>query len=154
MRDSDGAPLRRARVTLRPLEAGTPALASDADDKGAFEIRDIPRGTYSLTAQRDGYLDTSIFLRGTLRMPPRFSIDCRSDDFRVTFRLKPWATLAGKIRFNDGDPAVAVPVQIYREYHLRGRHGFTAVAKRGDRRSWRLPRLRSGARIVLRGRGV
>ena len=72
VRDSDGAPLRRAQVTLRPLEAGGPALGTDTDDKGNFEIRDIPRGSYSLSAQRDGYLSTSIFLRGTLRMPPQF----------------------------------------------------------------------------------
>jgi carboxypeptidase family protein len=144
VRDSDGAPLRRARVVLRPLEAGTPALGADADDKGAFEIRDIPRGSYSLTAQRDGYLETSTFLRGTLRMPPRFSIDTGQAISGVTFRLKPWATLAGKIRFNDGDPAVAVPVQLYREYHQRGRHGFTAVRSaltddHGDYRLYDLP---------------
>ncbi len=150
VRDSDGAPLRRARVVLRPLEAGTTALASDADDKGAFEIRDIPRGSYSLTAQRDGYLDTSTFLRGALRMPPRFSIDAGQTISDVTFRLKPWATLAGRIRFNDGDPAVAVPVQIYREYHLRGRHGFTAVrsALTDDHGEYRLYDLPPGSYYV------
>jgi len=127
VRDADGAPLRRAHVTLRPLEAGSPALGADADDKGSFEIRDIPRGSYSLTAQRDGYLSTSIFLRGTLRMPPQFFLAAGQTISQVTFRLKPWATLAGKVRFNDGDPAIAVPVELYREYHIRGRHGFTAV---------------------------
>ncbi|HEY2844213.1 MAG TPA: carboxypeptidase-like regulatory domain-containing protein [Bryobacteraceae bacterium] len=127
VRESDGAPLRRAHVVLRPLEAGIPALGADADDKGSFEIREIPRGTYSLTAQRDGYLGTSIFFRGAARMPPQFSIAAGQTISQVTFRLKPWATLAGKVRFNDGDPAVGVPVQLYREYHVRGRHGFTAV---------------------------
>jgi Carboxypeptidase regulatory-like domain len=150
LRDSDGAPLRRARVVLRPLEAGTPAMGADADDKGAFEIRDIPRGTYSLTAQRDGYLETSIFLRGTLRMPPRFSIRAGQVISQVTFRLKSWATLAGKIRFNDGDPAVAVPVQVYREYHVRGRHGFTAVrgAMTDDHGDYRLYDLAPGSYYV------
>ena len=127
LRDSDGAPLRRAHVTLRPLEAGGPALGADADDKGSFEIRDIPRGSYSLSAQRDGYLGTSVFLRGTLRMPQQFFLAAGQTISQVTFRLKPWATLAGKVRFNDGDPAIAVPVELYREYHVRGRHGFTAV---------------------------
>jgi hypothetical protein len=112
LRDSDGAPLRRNRLVLRPLEAGTPALGADTDDKGAFEIRDIPRGSYSLTAQRDGYLDSSVFSRGTLRMPSSFFIGAGQVVSRVTFRLNPWATLAGKVRFNDGDPAVAIPVQV------------------------------------------
>jgi len=150
LRDSDGAPLRRARVVLRPLEAGTPALGADANDKGAFEIRNIPRGTYSLTAQRDGYLETSIFLRGTLRMPQRFFIGPGQMISGVTFRLKPWATLAGKIWFNDGDPAVAVPVQLYREYHQRGRHGFTAVRSTvtDDHGDYRLYNLAPGSYYV------
>src|SRR6476646_2160480 len=87
LRDSDGAPLRRARVLLRPLEAGAPALGADTDDKGAFEIRGIPRGAYSLTAQRDGYLDTSVFSRGTLRMPSAFFIGAGQAITRLTFRL-------------------------------------------------------------------
>jgi len=150
LRDADGAPMRRARVVLRPLESGTPALGADANDKGAFEIRDIPRGTYSLTAQRDGYLETSVFLRGTLRMPPRFFIGPGQVVSGVTFRLKPWATLAGKIRFNDGDPAVAVPVQLYREYHQRGRHGFTAVRSTvtDDHGDYRLYDLAPGSYYV------
>jgi hypothetical protein len=149
LRDSDGTPLRRAHVVLQPLEAGTPALGADADEKGTFEIRDIPRGTYSLSAQRDGYLETSVFLRGTLRMPARFSIAGQSIS-QVTFRLKPWATLAGKIRFHDGDPAVGVPVQLYREYHLRGRHGFTAVrgAPTDDHGDYRIYGLAPGSYYV------
>jgi hypothetical protein len=150
LRDSDGAPLRRARVVLRPLEAGTPALGAEADDKGAFEIRDIPRGSYSLSAQRDGYLDTSVFLRGTLRMPSSFFIGAGQVISRVTFRLKPWATLAGKVRFNDGDPAVAVPVQVYREYHVRGRREFTAVrsATTDDHGDYRLYDLAPGSYFI------
>ena len=150
LRDSDRTPLRRARVVLRPLEAGTPALGAEADDQGAFEIRDIPRGSYSLTAQRDGYLDSSDSLRGTLRMPSSFFVSAGQVISRITFRLKPWATLAGKVRFNDGDPAVAVPVQVYREYHVRGRHGFTAVrgATTDDHGDYRLYDLAPGSYYV------
>jgi hypothetical protein len=150
LRDSDGAPLSRARVVLRPLEAGAPTLGAAADDKGVFELRNIPRGAYSLTAQRDGYLETSIFVRGILRMPPRFFIDSGQVISQATFRLKPWATLAGKVRFNDGDPAVGVPVQLYREYHLRGRHGFTAVrnALTDDQGDYRIYGLAPGSYYV------
>jgi hypothetical protein len=85
-----------------------------------------------------------------MRMPPRFSIGAGQSISQVTFRLKPWATLAGRIRFNDGDPAVAVPVQLYREYHLRGRHGFTAVrgAMTDDHGDYRLYDLAPGSYYV------
>src|SRR5690242_8864384 len=72
--DSDGAPLRRARVTLQPLETGMQAVGAEADDKGYFSLRDIAPGTYSITAQRDGYLTTTTAMRGSLRMPARFSL--------------------------------------------------------------------------------
>src|SRR5258708_6403154 len=63
-------PLRRAHVVLRPIEAGRTTIGVEADDKGAFVVRDITPGRYSLIAQRDGYLATSTCLRGALRMPP------------------------------------------------------------------------------------
>ena len=66
--DFDSAPLRRARVTLNGLEAGLTSITVDADDKGAFVIRNIAAGEYSLVARRDGYLENSVSLRGGLRI--------------------------------------------------------------------------------------
>ena len=40
-------------MVLQPLQAGTPAIGVDADEKGNFEIREIAAGNYSLVAQRD-----------------------------------------------------------------------------------------------------
>jgi protocatechuate 3,4-dioxygenase beta subunit len=70
--DLDGRGLRRAHVVLRPIDAGLPAVGTDADEQGEFELRDIAPGRYTLTADRDGFLPSSVFLRGTLRMPVSF----------------------------------------------------------------------------------
>src|SRR4030095_10237580 len=100
------------------------ALGVETDDRGRFEIRDIPVGNYSLTAQRDGYLPSSTFRRGAFRIPRRFYLARGERLTNLGFRLGPWSVLAGKVRFEDGDPAVNVRVDLYQQYHSRGRHGF------------------------------
>jgi hypothetical protein len=54
-----GQPLRRAHVTLRPLQAGLSATGAEADERGNFVLRRIPAGLYSLIAERDGYLPSA-----------------------------------------------------------------------------------------------
>src|SRR6266853_2997864 len=148
--DFDGSPLRRARVTLEALEAGLTSITVEADDKGAFAIRNIAAGEYSLVARRDGYLDTSVSLRGALRMPRSFTLGTDQKLTDITFRLRPWATLSGKIRYDDGDPAVGVRVELYRETHLRGRSQFRLAASTptNDRGEYRVYGLAPGAYYV------
>jgi hypothetical protein len=73
-------PLRRAHLTLRPMEAGISTIGSDADDKGTFSIQQIVPGRYMLVAERDGYLPSSTCLRGALRMPPVITIGAGAVD--------------------------------------------------------------------------
>jgi Carboxypeptidase regulatory-like domain len=148
--DLDEHPLRRAHVTLRPTEAGLTSVGAEADDKGNFDLRDIPAGRYSLIAERDGYLATSVCLKGALRMPPVFSIGAGQSIRNLTFRLRPWAVITGKIRFEDGDPAVRVAVAAYREYHVRGRHGYSIMASAAtdDHGEYRMHGLQPGSYLV------
>ncbi|MEO8097879.1 MAG: carboxypeptidase-like regulatory domain-containing protein [Acidobacteriota bacterium] len=148
--DANGLPLRRTQVILSPLEAGRPALGTQTDDRGNFVLRDIEPGNYSLTAQRDGYLSTTTFRRGATRMPPRFALGRGDTITNVTFRLRPWSVVSGKIRFEDGDSAVGVRIELYRQYRLRGRHGFTRVASTitNDRGEYRMHGLAPGPYFV------
>lgn len=148
--DANGLPLRRVQVILSPLEPGRPAIGTQTDDRGNFTLRDIEPGAYQLSAQRDGYLTTTTFRRGTTRMPPRFALSRGETITDLSFRLRPWSVISGRIRFEDGDPAVGVPVELYRQYHLRGRRGFTRVAATAtnDRGEYRVHGLFPGAYYV------
>lgn len=141
-----GIPLRRARVTLRPLEAGLAAIGVEADDRGAFAIRDIPQGRYAISAQRDGYLEASVATRGGLRMPSQFTLSGGQTVAGVTFRLRPWSVLAGKVRYDDGEPAVGIRVDLYRQQRLRGqvRYFNVAAAVSDDRGEYRIHSLAPG----------
>ncbi|MEO5924009.1 MAG: carboxypeptidase-like regulatory domain-containing protein [Bryobacteraceae bacterium] len=148
--DANGLPLRRVQVILTPLEAGKPAIGTQTDDRGKFLLRDIEPGGYQLSAQRDGYLTSITFRRGSARMPPRFTLSRGETITDLTFRLRPWAVVSGKIRFEDGEPAVNVPVDLYRQYHVRGRRGFTRVGGgvTNDRGDYRVHGLSPGAYFV------
>ncbi|MFM2124007.1 MAG: hypothetical protein RL328_458 [Acidobacteriota bacterium] len=148
--DANGTPLRRVQIVLQPLDAGRPALGTQTDDRGAFVLRDIGPGPYQLSAQRDGYLTTSTFRRQGLRMPERFTISRGDAISGVEFRLRPWSVISGKIRFEDGDPAVALRVDLFRQYHLRGRRGFARVASGAtdDRGEYRIHGLAPGPYYV------
>jgi Carboxypeptidase regulatory-like domain len=152
--DLDGGGLKRAHVVLRPVDsgagAGLPSVGTDTDDQGAFELRDIAPGRYTLTADRDSYLPSSVCLHGTLRMPVAFTLGAGQSLTSITFRLRPWAVIAGRIRFEDGEPAVNVRVEAYRESVDKGRRHYTNTtgAITNDRGEYRIHDLRPGAYVI------
>ena len=145
--DPGASPLRRARVALRPLEAGLTALVAETGEKGEFALRDIAPGRYNLISSRDGYLDATTFTIGALRAPGSFYIGSGEHFSDVEFHLRPWAVVSGRIRFDDGEPAANVRVELYREYRSRGRHSFSvfASAVTDDRGEYRIYGLQPGA---------
>lgn len=135
---------------LRPMEAGISTIGSDADDKGTFSIQQIVPGRYMLVAERDGYLPSSTCLRGALRMPPVITIGAGQSITNLSFRLRPWAVIGGRIKFEDGEPAVSARVEVYREYYLKGRHSYqvAATSRTNDRGDYRVFGLAPGTYIV------
>jgi hypothetical protein len=151
--DGNGLPLKRAHVVLRPEKAGASAIGVDTDDKGAFAIRDVDAGRYSLSASRDGYLTSSVCSMGALRLPQIFSIGAKETIAGLTFRLLPFAVMAGRISFDDGEPAINIRVEAYRGYRNHLRHGYllAASAATNDRGEDRMFGLQPGSYIVAAG---
>lgn len=148
--DATGAPLRRARVVLNPLEAGLSTTGADADDDGHFLLRDIPKGLYTLSAQRDGFLTNVAPLTGGQRMPPQFRLEPGQKIVDLTFRLRPWAVMSGRVRYDDGEFGVGVRVELYRTDHVRGRSAYSlaASAVANDRGEYRIYGLAPGGYLV------
>src|ERR1700733_6933831 len=150
LNDRTGLPLPRAHVVLSPAQAGLGPVAVDADEKGAFAIRDVESGRYSLSASRDGYLATSVCWLGAVRMQQTFSIGAKEAVAGLTFRLRPFAVMAGKISYEDGEPAMNLRVEAYREYRNHLRHGYALAgsAQTNDRGEYRLFGLQPGSYVV------
>jgi hypothetical protein len=150
LNDRTGLPLPRAHVVLAGAQAGLSTVAVDADEKGAFAFRDIESGRYSLSVSRDGYLTTSTGWLGGARLPQTFAIGTKEVIAGVTFRLRPFAVMAGKISYEDGEPAMNIRVEAYREYRNHLRHGYTlaGTAVTNDRGEYRLFGLQPGSYII------
>jgi hypothetical protein len=150
LNDSTGRPLRRAHVVLTPLEAGLSATGADADDEGHFLLREIPAGQYSLSAARDGFLTNVSPLTGGLRMPASFHLNGGDKVSELTFRMRPWAVMAGRVRYTDGEFGVGVRVELYRTDHIRGRSAYSLAASTvtNDRGEYRLYGLAPGAYLI------
>jgi hypothetical protein len=150
LNDRTGLPLPRAHVVLLPAQAGLSPVAVDADEKGAFAIRDIASGRYSMSASRDGYLTTSVGWMDAVRMQQTFAIGTKEVIAGLTFRLRPFAVMAGRVTFEDGEPAMNIRVETYREYRNHLRHGYALAgsAVTNDRGEYRLFGLHPGSYIV------
>ena len=148
--DSNGYPLRRAQVLLSPAEAGGTSLAQTTDDNGKFSFPSVVPGTYSVSVQRDGYLKQTVGRIGAYKMPPIFLIQPGQDVGSFDFRMVPSSVISGKVKFDDAEPAVNLAVQLYREYHRRGRHGWevAASALTNDRGEYRIYGLEPGSYYV------
>lgn len=148
--DLNEMPLRRAHVTLRPMDGGVDAIGADGDEHGKFIIRDIPPGRYFLVADRDGYLRSYTFLRGGVRMPQIFQIRANTRMSNLTFRLRPWAVISGHVRFDDAEPAIGIRVDAYREYRYKGRHGYSVAASAvtDDHGEYRMHGLQPGSYLI------
>ena len=137
--EDTGRPLRRAQVALKPTEGGA-GYSQETDDKGNFSFPDVLPGTYSITAQRDGYLPAYAARVSGARLPPIFTVreGARLND--MTVRLQPWGVIAGKVKFDDGEPAIDVAIQLYREYFYRGLHGYSVASagRTNDRGEYRI----------------
>jgi hypothetical protein len=143
-------PLKRAMVILRPRTTGANALADTTGEDGRFSFAHIPPGSYSILVLCDGYVPSSTGRIGAYRMPPLLQIQSDEKLNDYTFRLRAWGVLSGKITFEDGLPAVNTGVQLYREYRLRGRHGFTRAgeAATNDLGVYRIHGLLSGSYYI------
>src|ERR1700676_4504351 len=126
--DTTGQPLRRAQVVLRPDEAGGRSLAQTTDEMGKFSFPKVVPGSYSVTVQRDGYLRQIAGRIGAYKMPPIFLIQPGQDVGSLDFRMGPGGVVSGRVKFDDAEAAVNVAVQLYREYYVRGHHGWAVAA--------------------------
>jgi len=147
---SNGLNLRRTHVVLRPAEGGLSPIGVETDERGRFEFRDVPQGRYVLFAERDGYLPGTVATRGGYRLPEVIAVQTAFPLTGIEIRLSRWATIGGKIKYDDAEPASSVLVQAWRERTWRGRHGYyvTTAVRTNDRGEYRIYGLPPGSYIL------
>jgi hypothetical protein len=138
----DGKPLKRAEVILRSADPGFVPVGVTTNDAGAFAFLDVPDGRYILQSSRDGYVpSTAVYQNGGRLMAP-FTV--ASDLQGIVIRMSSAATISGRVRHGDGEPASRLLVQAYREVYDRNQHRYEVAARavtddRGEYRFYGLP---------------
>ena len=150
---SDGNPLRRARVSLA---FNTPGAARPPDGvstnaQGQYEIKNLPAGSYRVSAGRAGYLTIQHGQRRPLEQGR--SIEVRDGQVveRIDIALPKAAVLAGVIADELGEPYPGVRVEALQHRYMNGRlvpfpSGTTTTDDLGR---FRIPGLLPGSYYVM-----
>lgn len=133
---STGEPLRKAEVSLRPSggrgagggdpRMGPPGMGGGGsvqttDASGNFAFEAVQPGTYTLSAQRAGFVRADYSRGASGRAPTPVEVTSGGATGGIAIRMTPQAVLAGKVTDEDGDPIMHASVQIIRDRWVAGR---------------------------------
>src|SRR5438093_10674790 len=152
VRAGTNEPIARARVTVfrtagpggaPPQPQGPPQTIAPVttDSQGHFVLRDLDPGSYSLTAQRNGFARQAYGERAPGRPGAPLSIVAGQALKDVVFRLVPAGTISGRVSDATGEPITGITVTVGRfSYDQTGKRTFQMVnsARTDDRGEYRI----------------
>ena len=119
-------PLHRVRITLRASDPNAPAAVTDT--RGVFELRNVPPGTYTLTAARAGYLTIQYGQRRPRESGRSFDIKSGDVIEGIDLAMYKGGVISGRVVDETGEPTPNVRVEAVELRYIRGRR--VAVAAR------------------------
>ncbi|HYN08832.1 MAG TPA: carboxypeptidase-like regulatory domain-containing protein [Vicinamibacterales bacterium] len=149
-----GRPVRRASVTLAGAEIGVRRTAM-TDEMGRFSFDQLPAGAFTLSANRQGYLDVAFGQRtpgsGRPGTPIQLAAGQRLEN--VSMRMPRTGILTGAITDEFGDPAMGIQVQAWRWVKRSGERLLQSagMGTTDDRGIYRIAGLLPGEYIVGTG---
>ena len=121
----NGVPLRGAEVRLRDPNGRENRLAT-TDENGAFEVTNLPPGTWSVSAAKSGYITQHYQQRNPFSAPETVTLAARQR-VDVRFILRRGGAIAGRLVDEYGDPVAGARVQVLRARYERGRRRLAQV---------------------------
>jgi hypothetical protein len=155
-----GRPIGESVVTLNaataqplnPIAAAAAALKVITDANGRFVYRDLPKGRYSITTLKPGYVNGA--LGKMVPRGPSAPLEL-ADGERVTdVRIIMWkhSAITGRVVDEAGEPVVGVEIRVRRVSMVAGRPGFvsmlTGSITTDDRGMYRVPSLDPGRYVI------
>jgi len=122
IRGPAGQPLRAARVTLIPSDAGgAPIPAAASDQAGVFRFEAIPPGSFTLSVRATGFAPLAL---------PGLVVPAGAKPWDLgTAFLKPGVTIEGRVVQGDGSPVPDARVRVLSEEAEKGRSPAEASAQ-------------------------
>jgi hypothetical protein len=107
---STGRPIPKVHL-FATREGRKPAIRTTANEQGIFCFARLDPGSYSLFAQRTGYLDTVYQGSRFFGIYPMLRITSNARPSPVTIEMTPRCILAGRVVDADGDPVADAEVR-------------------------------------------
>ena len=151
----NGGPPRSAPT--QPPAAGRAATAPPpvpprvlTDSQGRFAFRQLTRGTYSLSAEKQGY-SGGAYGRTRPGGPSRpLQLDDNERMPDIVLRIYKYTSIAGRVVDDMGEPIVNVTVRAFRSMWISGRRALAPAnqAQTDDRGLYRIHNLMAGEYVV------
>ena len=118
--------MKKAKVTLTSRGGTSYTATTEAD--GLFHFTNVQPGTYSLRAERPGYLAGTYGSRRQYSAGMPLKVSAGQTMSALVIPLYPLITLTGRVLDADGDPVPQVYVMMLREAYQRGRKQFFGMS--------------------------
>jgi hypothetical protein len=141
---------RPAPDTIPGASAPSALLVMTGAD-GRFVFRDLPKGSFTITSTKGGYLDGAYGRRRPTGAVQPVELEDGQRLGVVTLPMWKHATLSGSIVDEAGEPVIGVPVRAMRRATTtNGRRWFinSATSSTDDRGMYRIPMLVPGEYVV------
>jgi hypothetical protein len=130
-----GEPIRRVSLTLRPSNmpgmagagiatgpmAPAAPYAATTDGEGKFRIENVERGSYRLTAERQGFVRGEYGASQNSMLGTTITVAGASELKDLNFKLIPQAVITGRVLDEEGEALARVQIQIMRRRFFRGK---------------------------------
>ena len=114
-----GGVIRGAEVRAREVNGRETRLVT-TDDTGLYEIRDLPPGSYNVTASKTGFITQAYGQKRPFAAAQALNIGERQS-LQANFTLARAGAIGGRVLDEFGDPVAGARVQVLRSRYTRGR---------------------------------
>jgi hypothetical protein len=130
---------------------GTQPLRVMADGQGRFGFRDLPAGNFSITTSRPGWSDGAYGRTRPQGMATLVTLKDGEKISGVAIPMWKFASIAGSVLDETGDPVVGMPVRVLRKTLASGKIRFDQAGqdRTDDRGMYRMGMLEPGDYLVV-----
>jgi Polysaccharide lyase family 4, domain II len=153
----DERAVAKVYVSLRSAEAPFAAkYTASSDVQGRFQFAEVLPGTYTLYAERRGFIGQAFGARRIAGKGAVLTIEPGSRTKDLVFKLVPQSVLTGKLTDEDGDPMENVSVVMLQWMYGRGKRSLRPIGGAtltDDRGEYRLSNVSPGQYYLAAHRG-
>ena len=125
----------RLQSTAQPSQSTTPTnYVATSDGEGKFVFEDVVPGTYTLSAQRTGYVGQSYSAKSPGSGVTQLKLDSGQVLKDLLFKLIPQGIIFGKVVDEDGEPLPSFSIQASRWVFMNGKKQLQTAGNGTDAR--------------------